>query len=105
LAAGEPDEGPWVEPAGALVEFLAAADPELVAAGLAAEIPVAAHQRGSHRAGRDHEGLGLERSKQEGQDKGHHDRLDGLATAAERVLDDVSLPRSRRVMPVHRPLT
>ena len=40
-----------------------------------------AHQRRGHRAGRDHERLGLEPADQQGQDEGDDDRLDRLAMA------------------------
>ena len=45
----------------------------------AIDVLVGAHQRGGHRAGRDHERLGLERAKQKRQHERDHDRLDRLA--------------------------
>ena len=84
-----------------VVIFLgAAADAEVAAAGIADEILVAAHERGGHRAGRDHERLRLEGAEQQGERKGHDDRLDRLAAPATRILHAVAgaMPlRERRV--------
>ena len=65
--------------AGHLVDLFAGADLVVVAALGADHVLVAPHQRGGHRTGRDHKRLGLERSEQEGQHKGDHDRLDQFA--------------------------
>ena len=54
-------------------------DSEAMAALDAVDVLVPAHQRGGHRAGRDHKRLGLERAEQKRQHERDHDRLDRLA--------------------------
>ena len=88
-----------------VVLLRAAAHAEVAAAGVAGEVLVAAHERRRHRAGGDHERLGLERPKQERECERHHDRLDGLAAVAEGAAHRVA--GTRRVAGVarghHRP--
>jgi len=63
----------------AIVHLLAGADLELVAAFFASDLLVSAQQGRGHRAGRDHEGLGLEGAEQEGQNQCYRHRFDHLA--------------------------
>ena len=61
-----------------------AVDVEAMAALEAVDVLVRAHQRRGHRAGRDHERLGLERAEQKRQHERDHDRLDRLADRVRR---------------------
>ena len=77
-----------------LVVFLrAAADAKIPTARGAREILVAAHQRGRHRSGRNHERFRLERSKEQCERERDDDRFDRFPTGAERALHGVGGPR------------